>query len=76
MLQETLFVGLHLLAFHFGLFRHAELLPTDIFLHRVQSEHVFHNTLMCVLSNVSQALWTLSHQLVLSEASGRYINTQ
>lgn len=54
---QTLFVGLHLLAFHFGLFRHAELLPTDISLHCVQSElQYFHNTLMCVLSNVSQAL--------------------
>lgn len=76
MLQETLFVGLRLLAFRFTPFRHAELLPTYISLHRVQSEYSFHNTLMCILSNVSQASWTLSHQLVLSEASERYRNTQ
>lgn len=76
MLQETLFVGLHLLAFCFTLFRHAKLPPTDISLHRVQSEYLFSNTLMCILSNMSQTSWTLSHQLMLSEASERYINSQ
>lgn len=73
MLQETLFVGLHLLL----LFHSFQISRVALYcLHDVQSEYLFSNTLMCVFSNVSKASWTLNHPLVLSEASERYVNTQ
>lgn len=76
MLPETLFVSLCLFHFLFHSFPVSIVALHNVFLHGVQSEYLFCNTSMCVMSNVSQASQILNHQLVLSESNGRYINTQ